>query len=318
MKDMAMDLTPAPFFTDVSPGPSDGAAWWLTAQDGVQVRVGIWNRGAPNGTVLLFPGRTEYIEKYGISAQELADRGYATVSIDWRGQGLAGRFLDDARVGHVLDFTDYQYDVAAMVRCAQAQGLPKPYFLLAHSMGGCIGLRALTDGLDVGAAAFTGPMWGIRIDAHMVVPAHVLAHVMPRIGRGGDLPPGTKIDPYVLTDPFEDNMLTRDKAMHDMMRDQLAAHPELSLGGPSFTWLREALKETKALALRPSPNLPCVTYLGDNERIVHVRRIHDRMAKWPTGRIEMIENGEHEVQMEGPDLRKHIFDDMAEEFARAV
>jgi len=55
----------APFFADIDDGPEGGAAWWLTADDGLRIRLGVWSKEAAKGTVLLFPGRTEYIEKYG-------------------------------------------------------------------------------------------------------------------------------------------------------------------------------------------------------------------------------------------------------------
>ena len=38
----------------------------------------------------------------------------------------------------------------------------RPLHLLAHSMGGCIGLRAVIEGMPVAACVFTGPMWGIK------------------------------------------------------------------------------------------------------------------------------------------------------------
>jgi len=53
--------------------------------------VGHWTGQHVKGTVLLFPGRTEYIEKYGPAAADFLARGFATVVIDWRGQGLADR-----------------------------------------------------------------------------------------------------------------------------------------------------------------------------------------------------------------------------------
>ena len=136
---------PAPLFADVGAGPADGAAYWLTASDGVRIRIGVW-QAAPGvdvrGTVLLFCGRTEYVEKYGRTAAELAEAGYHTIAIDWRGQGLADRLTHDPMSGHVHRFTDYQNDVAAMVQAATDLDLPKPWFLLGHSMGGGIGLRA--------------------------------------------------------------------------------------------------------------------------------------------------------------------------------
>jgi lysophospholipase len=313
-----MDLTPAPLFTDVHPGPEGGVAHWAMTSDGKRIRVGHWPLSGAKGTVLLFPGRTEYIEKYGPTAGELAKRGLATLAIDWRGQGLADRLLDDPLVGHVEAFSDYQKDVAAMMRAARELSLPRPYFLLAHSMGGCIGLRAVMEGLGVQAAAFTGPMWGIYVKPQLRVMAHVLSTVMPKIGKGHTLPPGTNPDPYVLTEPFEDNMLTTDPEMFAMMRDQLKAHPELSLGGPSYIWLREAFAETAHLAQRAAPSLPAVTWLGSNERIVSVPRIHERMENWKGGRLEMVPSGEHEVLLETEALRGPVFDGLEKLFLGTV
>ena len=151
----------APLYADVADGPADGRAVWLTARDGVRIRAALWNAGGPKGTVFLLPGRTEYVEKYGRSARDLAAAGYATLSLDWRGQGLSDRALPDRMVGHVTDFAEYQADLDALLAFADTQTLPRPYYLLPHSMGGCIGLRALMRGLPFQAAAFSAPMWGI-------------------------------------------------------------------------------------------------------------------------------------------------------------
>jgi lysophospholipase len=314
-----MDLTPAPLHGDIHPGPDDGKAWWAKTSDGVRIRIADWARdAATRGTVLMFPGRTEYVEKYGVIAHGFNERGFAMAAIDWRGQGLADRLSENARLGHVGTFADYQRDVATLVRVARARDLPRPWYLLAHSMGGCIGLRALIEDLPVSATAFTGPMWGIAMSRHKRPFAWALSRLMPRLGRAEGLPPGTRLDPYVLSDPFEANLLTTDIEMFDMMRDQLLAHGELSLGGPSFQWLREALDECRALRRLPSPSAPCVTYLGERERIVDVDAIHDRMARWPGGRLEMIRNGEHEVLMEAPDARARLLDHMTAHFAAAT
>ncbi len=313
-----MQLEPAPLFTDVMPGPDGGQAHWAMTSDGKRIRVGSWPLDHARGTVLLFPGRTEYIEKYGVTAREFAARGLATMSVDWRGQGLADRLIDDPLVGHVEVFSDYQKDVAAMMRAARELGLPRPYFLLAHSMGGCIGLRAVMEGLGVQAAAFTGPMWGIYIKPQLRFLAGILARNMPRFGLGHGLPPGTVKEPYVLTAPFDDNMLTTDAQMYDMMRDQLRAHPELSLGGPSYIWLREALAETEHLAGRAAPSLPAVTWLGSNERIVNTPHVHARMERWKGGRLEMVEGAEHEVLMGSDSQRSAIMDGMEKLFLGTV
>ena len=59
-----MQHASAPLFTDIHPGPTGGEAFWAQTSDGVQIRVAHWPTENAKGTVLMFPGRTEYIEKY--------------------------------------------------------------------------------------------------------------------------------------------------------------------------------------------------------------------------------------------------------------
>lgn len=301
----------APFLAELAHAPADGQTYWLTAQDGVRLRIGVFNREAPKGTVLLFPGRTEYVEKYGPAASSLARAGYATVVIDWRGQGLADRLIGDPMSGHVHRFSDYQLDVAALVATMTELDLPKSWHLLAHSMGGCIGLRALYLGLPVQSAAFSGPMWGIRINDVLRPVAWSLSWSSRQLGFSHFYAPNTTGgQSYVLKEPFESNKLTRDADMYQMMIDQTLAEPAMGLGGPTLRWLNEALRECRELSQLPSPDLPCLTFVGTEEDIVCLPRIRDRMANWPGGQLEWIESARHEVLMEDAETRQRIFDQM--------
>ncbi|MFT4960118.1 MAG: lysophospholipase [Paracoccaceae bacterium] len=304
-----MTMTPAPLFDDIADGPSGGVAHWITTADEVRIRIGHWRpKGGTQGTVLMFPGRTEYIEKYGLLARDLAARGYAMLAVDWRGQGLADRLLPEGRIGHVAQFIDYQKDIAAVMRAARELDLPRPFHLLAHSMGGAIGLRAVMEGLPVQTCAFSAPMWGIQLTPLMRPLALALAYGGTKLGFGETITPNSDLDNYVLTQLFEGNVLTSDRDMYKQMQDQLASHPELGLGGASLNWLRESLSETSHLVERSSPDIPCVTFLGSNEQIVDPQRIIDRMDVWPRGTLEIIEGGEHEVLMESPTTRASVLD----------
>lgn len=300
----------APYFEDVADAPVGGRACWLTADDGVRIRVVYWGGEGLKGTLLLFPGRTEYAEKYGRTAQDLSARGLATLAVDWRGQGLADRLHGDEMLGHVRRFSDYQRDVRAMVAAAKDLGAPEPYYLLGHSMGGCIGLRALHEGLEVKAAAFSAPMWGIYLAPAMRPTAWALSNATSKLGIGGRLAPGTKRDTYVLAEPFDDNMLTTDRDMWDYMVRQAEAQPELTLGGPSLHWLAEALRETRKLHIMPSPPHRAICFLGTRERIVDVPRIETRMRRWENGTLSMQDGAEHEVLMESAAMRASILDEM--------
>ena len=304
-----MELSPAPFFDDVAGGPAGGSAHWVQTPDKLRIRVGHWRpEDAQRGTVFMFPGRTEYIEKYGDAAQEFTRRGFAMLAVDWRGQGLADRLLEDKRLGHVVHFTDYQHDVAAAMDLAQVLDLPKPWYVIGHSMGGAIALRAVMDGRSFAACAFTGPMWGIFFTPVMKPLSWITTTFAPVLGMGHKNPATTTLDPYVLSQEFEGNVLTRDRDMYQMMRDQLEAHPELSLGAPTNIWLREALEECRELAGRSSPDLPCLTFMGSHEQITDRKAIRDRMARWPGGELVEIPGGEHEVLMEAPEVRGPVYD----------
>lgn len=304
-----MDLQPAPFFAEIADGPDGGQAHWVTTSDGLRIRVGHWRpQSADKGTVFLFPGRTEYIEKYGPAAAELGARGYATIAIDWRGQGLADRMLPERRLGHVECFPDFQKDVAATLALADRLDLPRPYFLIGHSMGGAIGLRALIEDMPVKACVFTGPMWNIHIAPAMRPFGKLMGKIGPALGLAGKLVPTMTLDTYVLDHGFDGNTLTNNPEMYQFMRDQLLAQPDLALGGPTIGWLGEGLKDCAALAAMPSPMLPCITFLGTQEQIVDCPAIHDRMARWPGGELEMVQDTQHEVMMENPAIRTHVFD----------
>ncbi len=305
-----MSVASAPFYDDVADAPAGAACLWLMASDGVRLRAGFWNTGT-KGTVLLFPGRTEYIEKYGPAAREFAQRGYSMITIDWRGQGLADRLLPDRMAGHVHSFADYQKDVKALVALAHVKGLPKPFYLVAHSMGGAIGLRALSNGLRVKATAFSAPMWGIKIQSALRPVAWTLSTLTRSIGHGHVYVPSTRQKTYVEVASFDENMLTRDATMYAFMQRQARAHPDLTLGGPTHQWLNEALNECRALGHLPSPSLPCLTALGTLERIVDTAPVHKRMARWPGAILDIVPGAEHEVMMEKPAVRARFYDKVA-------
>ncbi len=302
-----MSVEGAPFYDDIAEAPAGWLCRWIKASDGVRLRAATWRVGE-KGTVLLFPGRTEYIEKYGPAARELRRRGYAMATIDWRGQGLADRPLKDRMAGHVARFDHFQRDVAALVALAEAQELPRPFYLMAHSMGGAIGLRALYQRLPVRAAAFSAPMWGILIHPALRPAAWLLSSLSRPTRQDHQYAPGTSAISYVAEAPFADNVLTRDPGMYQLMQRQIAAHPDLALGGPTLGWLHEALIECRALRQKAAPAYPCYTALGSLERVVDAGPVHERMAGWLGGRLEIVPGAEHEVMMETPEIRAQFYD----------
>ena len=304
----------APFDATLAQGPATGAAYFVSADDGVRLRVGVWHApAATKGTILVFQGRCECIEKYGRAAAAFEQRGYATITLDWRGQGGSARLHSDPMLGHVDRFLDYQKDVAALLKVAADLDLPKPWHLIGHSMGGSIGLRALDNGLPVQSCAFTAPMWGIQLSAFqrmMVWPVTALAQVF---GKRHSYVPGPKNQrrkSYVLTTDFKDNRLTSSRDMYDYMRDIAMNLPDYRLGAPSMGWLFQALKECRSLSKIAAPDMPCVTYCGTSDPLVRLTSVESRMAHWPLGRLIRIDVSKHDMLSEAPEIRDKVIADV--------
>ena len=125
-----------------NPVPEDVVTGTIKTPDGAELRFARWAPPANRkGTVCVFTGRGEQIEKYFETVRDLRDRGFAVAMIDWRGQGHSSRRLRDPRKGYVRDFSDFEVDVETFVQQVVLPDCPPPHFALAHSMGGAVMLR---------------------------------------------------------------------------------------------------------------------------------------------------------------------------------
>src|SRR5919197_1927046 len=126
-----------------NPVPEGAVAGTVRTRDGVDLR---FARFAPpagrKGTLCLFQGRAEFIEKYFEVVHDARERGFAVATLDWRGQGLSQRMLRDKRKGYVRDFSDYEIDLETFMKEVVLPDCPPPFFALGHSMGASVLIRA--------------------------------------------------------------------------------------------------------------------------------------------------------------------------------
>lgn len=296
-------MDPAPFRNDLAQGPGTVQAYWCQAADDARIRIAVWPAERARGTVLLFPGRTEYVEKYGRVARDLTAAGYSVAGVDWRGQGFSDRLAEDRLLGHVLEFGDYQKDVAALLGAARSLDLPEPFLLLAHSMGGNIGFRALAEGLPVARAVFSAPMWGIQIPPSRRPAAAILPTLARLAGQGERYTPGSRPLIYDHAAGYSDNCLTADPDHFAYLARQIAGEEHFALSGPSLHWLGEALKESRALRDLPRPDVPALTMVGTEETVVSLTGIEAMHKGWPGAELRIVPGARHELMMETPALR---------------
>lgn len=289
--------------------PPEGAEeHWLEGRGGVKVRVmtAPSTRGEPRGSVIVAPGRTEFIEKYFEVIRELQARGFAVFCIDWRGQGLSGREVENSLKGHFVSFDDPVNDLATALKLL-ADRLPRPYIGLAHSMGGAIILRALmTRRIELDAVAFSAPMFGINGLSNF---AKKYVRFVVSLGLGGTFAPG--VEKKWKRENFKKNPVTHDKPRHDRCQGLIAEEPRLALAGPTVGWVAAAADATEAFH---SPGafahvrIPVLIATAGEEQLV-ANASHDVVAHELTdARHITIEGAKHEILMETDAIRKQFWD----------
>ncbi len=287
--------------------PPGGAAYWVEAADGTRIRIALWS-GQRVGTIYFLNGRTEYIEKYGPAYSRLLGMGLNVVTLDWRGQGLSDRPLEDPMIGHVEDFADYQQDLAAMLAHPRVQAQPGPHIVMAHSMGGCIALRALINGMDVQSAVFSAPMWGVHAPLGLKPVAKGLLALARMRGKSQDRFPFTSREAYFLENKFGGNLLTTDQTEWDRLARHLELRPELRLGGPSNHWLTLADQEGAALRRHKElPDLPIQIFMGTAERVVSKAAIRGLTKRLPNAQLVPCKTARHEIWCETEAIQERVW-----------
>lgn len=302
---------PQLFETAGNPVPYGAQVTWLTARDGVRLRAARWPALVleARGTILLLQGRAEFIEKYFETVQELRARGFHVATLDWRGQGGSQRLTRDVRRGHVRRFSDFGLDLQAFVQWCAAEHLPKPWFCLAHSMGGAIALTALHDqSLPVERLVTTAPMIGIH-DVPRPNSALWLARTLRAAGRGKAYVPGGGAT-SISTRPFKGNRLTTDAARYARNADVAGEFPQLAIGDPTVGWVAACFAQMKKFAgLRYPIEIltPVLVIAAGADEIVSTPVVERFALRLKAGSAITLRGARHEILMESDALRSQFW-----------
>jgi lysophospholipase len=291
-----------------NPCPPGAVAHELTALDGVKLRAAHWTPQNPRGTIALFGGRTEYVEKYYETIAGWLAQGFCVATLDWRGQGGSERQLRDRLKGHIDDFALYERDFVAFQRDVLVPFCPRPWIGLGHSMGGAILLRIAHEGrLPFDRLVLTAPMIALYGRANPTY-ARWLVEALDGMGLGGAYTPGGGGRPYV-AQPFEGNVLTSDPVRYARMGAILRAAPELRLGGPTIGWVHAAFRLMRAFAEPDYPrsiSVPTLVVASGADRVVDTRSVERFATRLRAGHLLVLDGARHEVMMER-DAHRDLF-----------
>jgi lysophospholipase len=213
--------------------------------------------------LLILPGRQEPLEKYAELAFDINHSQLFSpmtiIIVDHRGQGLSGRMTNNSQIGYVDRFEDYVSDSKKILRTRMSELGCKSNYLLAHSMGGAIGLGLLQEEqIKFKAAVFSTPMWMINTKPYPNFVASMISGLSDLLGKSKEYAFGQH--DYVassLTESTTTHSLSRYEMSEQIYRDQ----PETKVGGVSNRWIFESLKFTKQLRKKSKDiHLPIVVF----------------------------------------------------------
>ena len=293
-----------------NPVPEGAFAGTIGTPDGVTLRFARWTVPAGGkGTVCLFTGRGECIEKYFETVRDLRRRGYAVAMIDWRGQGRSSRQLDDPRKGHVRSFSEYEIDVAAFTRQVVLPHCPPPYFAMAHSMGGAVMLRVAHAGAGVFERfVLCAPMVGLP-RPRASLPMRGLMRLLRTVGMGERFIPGGNID-LIKSTGFPGNPLTSDPIRYARTVAILQADPTLGIASPTVAWLDAAfaaMGEFRAPDFAAGIRQPVLMLAAGHDTIVSAPAIAAFAQHLPAGSHRPITGARHEMLQEDDRYRAQLW-----------
>jgi lysophospholipase len=284
-----------------NPVPEDVVSGTIKTPDGAELRFARWAPPAGRkGTVCVFQGRSESIEKYFETVRDLRDRGFAVATIDWRGQGHSSRSLRNPRKGYVRNFADFEIDVEAFVQQVVLPDCPPPYFALAHSMGGAVMLRI----------AYAGKRWFDRmvLSAPMIdlpgratsFPARALVRVLRLAGQGGRYIPGGS-DELTGASTFINNPFTSDPVRFARNTAILEEDPTLGLASPTVAWADTAVRTMHGFRASNYPSQirqPILMMAASHDTVVSTAAIEEFAYHLRAGSHLVIAGSKHEILQE--------------------
>lgn len=286
----------------------------LTGRSGLTLRYALHSPENAIGHVLILQGRGEFIERYGETAHELAERGLGCVTFDFRGQGGSTREVTESHMGYVRDITHYIEDTHDVLSHLANHHNIRCDLLLTHSTGGLVGMHMLLEKPSLfESSVMIAPFFGLGGPDWIALAAQFLSAGLCRYGFDKQFLPGQK-----LLSPLQafadDNLLTSDRARYERNVTCLQDNPDLVVGGVSAGWLDACFRAQAELSQRivpdnnfvTSPLPPITMILSGNDQVVSNRATQELFGDHPSVAMVEIPEARHEILQER-DVFRNLF-----------
>ena len=184
--------------------------------------------------LVIIPGRGEIAHKYAELLYSLRNENKRIVILFVRGQGQSSRLLPDKQRCHIDKFCYFREDISFLLKKLNI----KSYKLLAFSLGSLISLDVI---LNSDHPPLKAALLAPYIYPYFPLPRFILSSLIMILGS---LPfinkcytPHGKNYKRV---PFDSNYHSHSETRFNYYHDYYALHKNLTIGGPTWRFLREA------------------------------------------------------------------------------
>jgi lysophospholipase len=295
-----------------NPVPNGAVAGYFTGRDGLSIRYARWDTTAERrlGTVCLFQGRTEFVEKYFETVTDLRRRGFAVATMDWRGQGGSARLLGNTAKGHAETFAHHDADLRTFMTEIVLPDCPPPYYCLAHSMGGHLVLRlAQTKVCWWDRIVLSAPMIRFAGSETSNVVRCAISEAATLFGLGDAFIPGGKPQAWE-AGSFDGNKLTSDRLRYERAEEVIRAAPHLGIGAPTIGWVAAACSSISLInsaAFLESVKVPILIVAAGNDQIVSTPAIEHFASRLKNCTRIVVAGARHEILQERDQFREQFW-----------
>ena len=264
-----------------------------------------YDADAPKGTVLVLHGFTESTEKFTELYYSLLQNGLSVAAYDQRGHGRSWRdeaAKKDISLTHIGNFNEYVRDLERV--CDEAlKGMPRPWMIFAHSMGGAVTGLFLERHADIfSRAALCAPMIAPQTAGMPRLTVEMMCRFFKLIGQGKRRVFISK--PYDGPEDFNAGFASSrvrfasSRVRFDWYDKIKKKHREFWNNGPSYSWTLEAIKVTKRLLASGAPEkiaCPVKLYTAENDNSVLPEPQQQFIGRVKRGERVLVKGAMHEI-----------------------
>ena len=265
---------------------------FLKTDKGVKIHFHKYTQKEALGNIVISHGFCEFAKKFEEMVYYLVKEGYNVYVPEHEGHGYSERKVSNDEMVYVDKFDDYADDMHEFVTKIVPE---RNRFLIAHSMGGAIGIRVLEKyPADFEKAVLSSPMCGMKTGKYPKGLSLFIAQLMCLFGKKKEFAIGQK----GFREPTFETSSCLNKPRYMYLYNMRVENTNYRTYGGSFGWVKESLKIEKKL-LKKS-NIKKITadvliFQAGLDHLVDLNEQNKFLQSCKNARMIQMKDAKHEI-----------------------